>query len=74
MDPNNDHQIHVPFRNICILSAGIAWAEMDLSIKKIYIGSDGESEEVFPEISPQYINSINQLIKVYVKSNKDINV
>lgn len=74
VDPNNDHQIYVPFRNTCILSAAIAWAETDLSIKKIYIGSDGESEEVCPDNSPQYINSINELIKVSVKNNKDINV
>ena len=74
VDPNNDHQIYVPFRNTCILSAAIAWAETDLSIKKIYIGSDGESEEVCPDNSPQYINSINELIKVSVKNNKELEV
>ena len=70
VDPNNDHQIYVPFRNTCILTAAIAWAETDLDIKRIYIGSDGESEEVCPDNSPQYIKEMNELIKVSVKNNK----
>lgn len=74
VDPNNDHQIYVPFRNTCILSAAIAWAETDLSIKRIYIGSDGESEIICPDNSPQYIKSINDLIKVSVKNNRELEV
>lgn len=74
VDPNNDHQIYVPFRNTCILTAAIAWAETDLDIKRIYIGSDGESEEVCPDNSPQYIKEMNELIKVSVKNNKELEI
>lgn len=74
VDPNNDHQIYVPFRNTCILVSAIAWAETDLEIKKIYIGSDGESEAVCPDNSPQYIRAINALIQVSIKNNHDLEV
>lgn len=74
VDPNNDHQIYVPFRNTCILAAAIAWAETDLDIKRIYIGSDGESEDVCPDNSPAYIKSINELIKVSTKNNRNLEV
>lgn len=74
VDPNNDHQIYVPFRNTCILAAAIAWAETDLDIKRIYIGSDGESEEVCPDNSPVYIKAINELIKVSTKNNRTLEV
>ncbi len=74
VDPDNDHQIYVPFRNTCILSAAIAWAETDVDIKRIYIGSDGESESVCPDNSPQYIKACNNLIKVSTKLNKNVKI
>lgn len=74
VDVNNDHQIYVPFRNTCILASAIAWAEIDTNVKKIYIGSDGESAAICPDNSPEYISAINQLIKIAVKDNKELEV
>lgn len=74
VDVNNDHQIYVPFRNTCILASAIAWAETDNDVKRIYIGCDGESAAICPDNSPEYIEAINNIIKVAVKDNKELEV
>ena len=58
-----DDLIYVPFRNACILTAAIAWAETDEDFKKIFIGSEA-GPWICPDNSPEFIRMMNQLIKL----------
>lgn len=74
VDINDDYQIYVPFRNTCILASAIAWAETDNDIERIYIGCDGQSAQICPDNSVEYIEAINKLIKIAVRDNQKLEV
>jgi len=66
-----DDLIYVPFRNACILTAAIAWAETDEKFKKIFIGSEA-GPWICPDNSPEFIRMMNQLIEIAVKNNPQV--
>ena len=66
-----DDLIYVPFRNACILTAAIAWAETDENFKKIFIGSEA-GPWICPDNSPEFIRMMNQLIQIAVKNNPQV--
>lgn len=68
-----DDLIYVPFRNACILTAAIAWAETDEDFKKIFIGSEA-GPWICPDNSPEFIRMMNQLIKIAVKNNPNVSI
>lgn len=68
-----DELIYVPFRNACILTAAIAWAETDKDFEKIFIGSEA-GPWICPDNSPEFIKMMNQLIKIAVKNNPKVSI
>lgn len=69
----NDDLIYVPFRNACILSAAIAWAETDDNIEKIFIGSEA-GPWICPDNSPEFIKEMNQLTSIAMKTNSNVTI
>jgi 7-cyano-7-deazaguanine synthase len=70
-DTKNDDLIYVPFRNACILSCAIAWAEVDSDVEKIFIGSEA-GPWICPDNSPEFISIMNELAHIATKSNVTI--
>lgn len=68
----SDDFIYVPYRNTCIISACVAWAET-IDADVIYTGSDG-GPFVCPDNSPEYYKSINDLVSMSTKLNTKIKV
>lgn len=68
-----DDLIYVPFRNACILTAAIAWAETDEEFEKIFIGSEA-GPWICPDNSPEFIKMMNQLIRIAVKNNPNVSI
>lgn len=68
-----DDLIYVPFRNACILTAAIAWAETDNNIEKIFIGSEA-GPWICPDNSPEFIKMMNELISIAVKNNPNVSI
>ncbi len=66
-----DDLIYVPFRNAIILTAAIAWAETDNEIERIFIGSEA-GPWICPDNSPEFVESMNKLIQVSTKNNKNV--
>lgn len=66
-----DDLIYVPFRNACILTAAIAWAETDEEFERIFIGSEA-GPWICPDNSPEFIKMMNQLIQIAVKNNPNV--
>lgn len=72
-DMEHDDLIYVPFRNACILSAAIAWAETDSDVKKIFIGSEA-GPWICPDNSPEFIEIMNRLAKTAMKTNSHVTI
>ena len=68
-----DDLIYVPFRNACILTTAIAWAETDEDFEKIFIGSEA-GPWICPDNSPEFIRKMNELIKIAVKKNPNVSI
>lgn len=68
----SDDFIYVPYRNTCIISACVAWAEV-LGAEVIYTGSEA-GPWICPDNSPEYYEAINNLINISTKLNKNIKV
>ncbi len=68
----NDNLIYVPYRNTCILSACIAWAEI-IEADAIFTGSEG-GPWICPDNSPEYYEKMNELIPVSTKLNKKLKI
>lgn len=64
--------IYVPYRNTCIISACVAWAEV-LDADVIYTGSEA-GPWICPDNSPEYYKAINNLVNISTKLNKKIKV
>ena len=68
----SDDFIYVPYRNTCIISACVAWAEvMDADV--IYTGSEA-GPWICPDNSPEYYEAINNLVSISTKLNKKVKV
>ena len=72
-DKVHDDLIYVPFRNACILSAAIAWAETDNDVEKIFIGSEA-GPWICPDNSPEFIKTMNQLARIAMKTNSNVTI
>lgn len=72
-DTQHDDLIYVPFRNACILSAAIAWAETDCDVEKIFIGSEA-GPWICPDNSPEFIKIMNQLANTAMKTNSHVTI
>lgn len=68
----SDDFIYVPYRNTCIISACIAWAEV-IDADVIYTGSEA-GPWICPDNSPEYYKAINNLVSISTKLNKKIKV
>lgn len=68
----SDDFIYVPYRNTCIISACVAWAEV-ISAEVIYTGSEA-GPWICPDNSPEYYKAINDLVGISTKLNKKIKV
>ena len=68
----SDDFIYVPYRNTCIISACVAWAEV-IGAKAIFTGSDG-GPWICPDNSPEYYDAVNNLVSMSTKLTKDIKV
>ena len=68
----SDDFIYVPYRNTCIISAAVAWAEV-LGADVIYTGSEA-GPWICPDNSPEYYKKINSLVSMSTKLNKKIKV
>lgn len=68
----SDDFIYVPFRNTCIISACVAWAEV-IDADVIYTGSD-LGPCIGPDNSPEYYKRLNYLLEISTKINKKIKV
>lgn len=64
--------IYVPFRNTCIISACVAWAEI-IQADVIYTGSD-LGPWVGPDNSPEYYKRFNYLLEISTKLNKKVKI
>lgn len=53
--------------------AGIAWAETDEEIEKIFIGSEA-GPWICPDNSPEFIKTMKELIQVATKNNKNVSI
>lgn len=67
-----DEFIYVPFRNTCIISACVAWSEI-INADVVYTGSD-LGPWIGPDNSPEYYESLNNLVKIATKLNKNVKV
>lgn len=72
-DVEHDDLIYVPFRNACILSAAIAWAETDPDVEKIFIGSEA-GPWICPDNSPEFIAIMNELASKAMKTNNGVTI
>ncbi len=68
----DDNKIYVPYRNTCIISACIAWAEIN-GAAVIYTGSEA-GPWICPDNSPEYYVKLNELVQVSTKLNKKLKV
>jgi len=68
----NDNLIYVPYRNTCIISACVAWAEL-INADLIVTGSD-LGPWVGPDNSPEYYKKFNELLKISTKINKKLKI
>ncbi len=68
----SDDFIYVPYRNTCIITACVAWAET-IDADVIYTGSEA-GPWICPDNSPEYYNAINNLVSISTKLNKKIKV
>lgn len=68
----SDDFIYVPYRNTCIISACIAWAEV-IDADVIYTGSEA-GPWICPDNSPEYYEAINNLVSISTKLNKKVKV
>lgn len=69
---NSDDAIYVPYRNTNIISACIAWAEVN-GADVIYTGSEA-GPWICPDNSPEYYEALNRLVQVSMKFNKKLKV
>lgn len=72
-DAEHDDLIYVPFRNACILSAAIAWAETDSDVERIFIGSEA-GPWICPDNSPEFISIMNKLAGTAMKTNSKVTI
>lgn len=68
----SDDFIYVPYRNTCIISACVAWAEV-IGAEAIYTGSEA-GPWICPDNSPEYYEAINNLVNISTKLNKNVKV
>lgn len=68
----SDDFIYVPYRNTCIITACVAWAEV-IGADVIYTGSEA-GPWICPDNSPEYYKAINSLVTISTKLNKKIKV
>lgn len=66
LDENNDDLIYVPFRNACIISACVAWAEV-LDADVIYTGSEA-GPWICPDNSPEFYDAFNKLVSISTRN------
>ncbi|MCK4307976.1 7-cyano-7-deazaguanine synthase QueC [candidate division WOR-3 bacterium] len=64
---------YVPFRNANLLGAGVSWAEV-IGAKKIFIGVVAQDAPGYPDTSPEFIQTFNELIKLGTKPDTHIEV
>lgn len=68
----SDDFIYVPYRNTCIISACVAWAEVN-GAEVIYTGSEA-GPWICPDNSPEYYKAINNLVSISTKLNPKVKV
>ena len=68
----SDDFIYVPYRNTCIITACVAWAEV-IGADVIYTGSEA-GPWICPDNSPDYYKAVNNLVSISTKLNKKIKV
>lgn len=68
----SDDFIYVPYRNTCIISCCVAWAEV-MGADVIYTGSEA-GPWICPDNSPEYYDAFNALIKISTKLNRNVRV
>jgi 7-cyano-7-deazaguanine synthase len=68
----SDDFIYVPYRNTCIITAAVAWAEVN-GADVIYTGSEA-GPWICPDNSPEYYEKINDLVSMSTKLNTKIKV
>ena len=68
----SDDFIYVPYRNTCIISAAVAWAEVN-GADVIYTGSEA-GPWICPDNSPEYYEKINSLVSMSTKLNSKVKV
>lgn len=68
----SDDFIYVPYRNTCIISACIAWAEV-LGADAIMTGSEA-GPWICPDNSPEYYKAFNDLVSISTKLNKNVKI
>ena len=67
-----DDFIYVPYRNTCIITACVAWAEVN-GAEVIYTGSEA-GPWICPDNSPEYYEKINNLVSMSTKLNPLVKV
>lgn len=68
----SDDFIYVPYRNTVIISACIAWAEVN-GAEVIYTGSEA-GPWICPDNSPEYYQAFNNLVSISTKLNDKVRV
>ena len=68
----SDDFIYVPYRNTCIITACVAWAEV-IGADVIYTGSEA-GPWICPDNSPEYYEKINNLVSMSTKLNPNVKV
>lgn len=68
----DDNLIYVPYRNTCIISACIAWAEIN-GAEAIFTGSEA-GPWICPDNSPEYYQKFNELVEISTKLNKNVKI
>lgn len=68
----SDDFIYVPYRNTCIITACVAWAEVN-GAEVIYTGSEA-GPWICPDNSPEYYEKINNLVSMSTKLNPLVKV
>lgn len=71
-EKESDDIIYVPYRNTNIISACIAWAEIN-GAEVIYTGSEG-GPWICPDNTPEYYVAMNNLVEVSTKYNKNLKI
>lgn len=69
---SSDDKIYVPYRNTCIISACIAWAEIN-GAEAIFTGSEA-GPWICPDNSPEYYEKFNELVQISTKLNKNLKI